>query len=75
MLNPSMLTESDRLALEAVLAQSPADVSEEDAAILRARRDYLTEEQKAVFADALAATTETPAETPAEDEKPQKKGK
>lgn len=76
MLNPSMLTDADRTALEAILAQSPADLSETDAAVLRARRDYLTEDQKAVFAVALATVTEIPVEdAPAEDKKPKKASK
>lgn len=53
MLNPSMLTDSDREALEAILAKSPVEVTEDEAAVLRARRDYLSEDQKSVFTDAL----------------------
>jgi hypothetical protein len=40
-------------ALSEITSKSPADVTEADAAFLRARRSYLSEEQLAVFADAL----------------------
>lgn len=40
--------------LAEITAKSPADLTEADAAFLRARRSYLTEEQCAVFADVLA---------------------
>ena len=45
--------------LDEILAQEPAALTDADKAFLRARRSYLTEEQRAVYAEALA---EGPAE-------------
>jgi hypothetical protein len=67
-------------ALGAITEKSPGDVTEEDAAFLRARRSYLTEEQRAVFADALngaepAEAAEAPADEQPVEAAPKKKGK
>jgi hypothetical protein len=63
-------------ALGAITEKSPGDITEEDAAFLRARRSYLSEEQRAVFADALraGAADSQPAEEQAETA-PKKKAK
>lgn len=48
-MNPEAQAELDR-----ILALEPAALSDADRAFLQARRDYLTEEQKSVFAEALS---------------------
>ena len=50
--------------LDRIIALGPDSVSETEIAFLRARRDYLTEEQKVVFASVLQAPQ---AEESAED--------
>ena len=57
-------------AIAEITSKSPADLTEADAAFLRARRAYLSEEQRAVFADALrdAEPAEAAASEPAEDQ-------
>ena len=62
-----MLNPTDKAILDEIVSKGPAVITEEEAAILRARRSYLSEEQKAVFAEALAATEAVEAE-----EKPKK---
>ena len=55
--------------LAEITAKSPGDLTEADAAFLRARRSYLSEEQCAVFADALrAAEPSEAAESAPEDQ-------
>ncbi len=49
-MNPEARTELDR-----IVALSPAELSEAQAGFLRARRSYLNEEQRTVFAEVLAA--------------------
>ncbi|HEY0140405.1 MAG TPA: hypothetical protein VGF48_05880 [Thermoanaerobaculia bacterium] len=46
--------------LAEITAKSPADLTEADAAFLRARRSYLNDEQLAVFADVLAEVENGP---------------
>jgi len=52
-LNPKTLNESARVYLEEVLAKGLNDLTVYDIGFLKARRMYLTSEQKAFFADAL----------------------
>jgi hypothetical protein len=61
-MNPEAQSELDR-----ILALQPAELSEAEAGFLRARRSYLNEEQRTVFAEVLAAG-EPVAEAPAEEE-------
>jgi hypothetical protein len=59
--------------LAAIIATGPDAISAADAEFLRARRDYLNDEQKAVFAEALTSEVVSAAEAPSEaDEKPAK---
>lgn len=64
------MDEQSQKQLAEITAKSPADLTEADAAFLRARRSYLTEEQCAVFADALRGVepSEAPAAQPTEDQ-------
>jgi hypothetical protein len=69
------ITESQ---LSAILAKEPTGLTEADAAFLRARRDYLTEEQQITYASVLdAAPAPAPEQEPAseEDTAPKKKAK
>jgi len=79
-MNPEAKAELDR-----ILSLSPAELTEDESAFLRARRSYLNEEQRTVFAEVLAAD-ETPvadsaaeqrtnadiSETPSQTTKPKK---
>lgn len=68
-MNPEAQAELNR-----ILGLDPNELSEYEAGFLRARRDYLSEEQKAVYADVLKGVeapapaeteeVEAPAETP-----------
>lgn len=66
MMNPEAQAEYDR-----IVSIEPAALSEAEAGFLRARRDYLTEEQKAVYAEVLSEVPAAPgpevAEAPAEE--------
>jgi hypothetical protein len=64
------MDELSKTRLAEITAKSQADLTEADAAFLRARRSYLTEEQCAVYADALRGVelTEAAAAAPAEDQ-------
>jgi hypothetical protein len=59
--------------LAEIARKEPASLTEADIAFLQARRSYLNEEQRAVFADVLGATEPEPEEESAEE--PAKKGK
>lgn len=54
-MNPEAQTELDR-----IVALQPAELSEAEAGFLRARRSYLNEEQRTVFAEVLAAGESVP---------------
>jgi hypothetical protein len=60
MMNPEAQAEFDR-----IVSIEPAGLSEAEKDFLRARRDYLSKEQEAVYADVLA-------QKPAKAEKPAK---
>jgi hypothetical protein len=67
-------------ALAEITAKSPVDITEADAAFLRARSAYLTPDQRVTFADALRGpeASEADAAQPAEeqpDAAPKKKAK
>lgn len=49
-----MMDETSRQVLDEILAQEPAALTDADKDFLRARRSYLTEEQRHVYADVLA---------------------
>lgn len=72
-----MMDEQSRKTLDEILTKEPAALTEADEAFMRARRSYLSEEQKAVFADVLAEQPETPvgatSAAPDGDSKPVKK--
>jgi hypothetical protein len=55
---------NSRIEFERILALGPDSISESEIAFLRARRSYLTEEQKAVFAAVLDAEESGEAEKP-----------
>lgn len=59
-----MMDEQSRKMLDEILAQEPAALTDADKAFLRARRSYLSEEQKAVYAEALAEQPEVSEESP-----------
>jgi hypothetical protein len=62
--------------LSAILAKEPSGLTEADAAFLRARRDYLTEDQQITYAPVLdAAPAPAPEPAPEEDPAPKKKAK
>lgn len=48
------MDEQSKATLDAILAQEPAALTDADKDFLRARRSYLSEEQKAVYAEVLA---------------------
>jgi hypothetical protein len=48
------MDEQSRKRLDEILAKEPVALTEHDKGFMRARRSYLTEEQKAVFAEVLA---------------------
>ena len=58
------MDEQSRKTLDEILAKESAALTDADKGFMRARRSYLTEEQKAVFADVLA---EAPADDVSED--------
>lgn len=62
-----MMDEQSRKTLDEILAKEPAALTEADEAFMRARRSYLSEEQKAVFADVLAEAPEAPSDEVPED--------
>lgn len=47
MLDPKTLTERDQKVLNTLIYKDLNDLTEDDKAVLRARQDYLTDEQKA----------------------------
>jgi hypothetical protein len=53
------MDEQSKATLDAILANEPAALTEADIAFLRARRSYLTEEQKAVYAEVLSEELES----------------
>jgi hypothetical protein len=55
MMNPEAKAELDR-----ILSLDKGELSESDMGFLRARRSYLTEEQKVVYADILGTTETAP---------------
>ncbi len=58
--------------LSAILAKEPSGLTEADAAFLRARRDYLTEDQQITYASVLDVPTEAPPSAdPHTDEAPE----
>lgn len=52
------MDEQSKSMLDEILAQEPAALTDADKAFLRARRSYLSEEQKAVYAEVLAEQPE-----------------
>jgi hypothetical protein len=64
------MDEQSQKQLAEITAKSPADLTEADAAFLRARRSYLTEEQRVTFAAALEVGEPPAGGTPAADEQP-----
>lgn len=64
-MNPEAQAELNR-----ILALDPNDVTESDAAFLRARRSYLSEEQLAVFAEALGSGSAETNAAKSSDESP-----
>lgn len=69
-MNPEAQTELDR-----ILAIEPNAMSEAEAGFLRARRSYLSEEQKAVYADVLKEVADTAkASSAGSEEDPEDKG-
>jgi hypothetical protein len=54
MMNPESQIEFDR-----IVATEPAALSDADKEFIRARRSYLSEEQKAVYAEVLAEVQES----------------
>ncbi len=52
------LNRKEREALEAILAKDPSAITAGDAGVLRARIDYLTSDQREVFAEALVEPKE-----------------
>jgi hypothetical protein len=65
------MDELSQKRLAEITAKSPADLTEDDAAFLRARRSYLSKEQCAVFAAALDYPTEpVPSAQPHTEEAP-----
>ena len=69
------MDEQSQKQLAEITAKSAGDLTEADAAFLRARRTYLSEEQCAVFADALRGIelTENATAQPAEEQPALKK--
>lgn len=63
-----MMDAQSKETLDAILATEPAALTDADKAFLRARRSYLSEEQKAVYADVLA---EQPEEASSEESQPE----
>lgn len=63
-----MMDAQSKAMLDEILAQEPAALTDADKAFLRARCSYLSEEQKAVYAEALADQTEIDEPTPEEPE-------
>jgi len=53
-----MMDEQSEVMLKEILSQEPAALTDADKAFLRARRSYLSEEQKAVYAEVLAEQPE-----------------
>ncbi len=52
------MDEQSKKMLDEILAQEPAALTDADKAFLRARRSYLTEEQRHVYAEALSEQQE-----------------
>jgi hypothetical protein len=72
-----MNTESQE-QLAAILVKEPAALTESDAAVLRARSSYLTDEQRTKFAEALGETSadsSSLSEIEEASDTPKKKGK
>lgn len=67
----STLDEASRVELERILAIEPIALTDSEKAFLRARRDYLTSDQRAVYAEAL--DTETEAKLSQDADKPSPK--
>ena len=63
-----MMDEQSKATLDAILATEPAALTDADKDFLRARRSYLSEEQKAVYADVLADQPQAEASVSAESE-------
>ena len=55
------MDEQSKATLDAILAIEPAALTEADIAFLRARRSYLTEEQRSVYAEVLSEQPEADA--------------
>jgi len=66
------MDEQARKTLDEILAKEPAALTDEDKGFMRARRSYLTEEQKAVFAEVLAEASADEVSEDAEAAKPRK---
>lgn len=73
MLNSKDLPEETQKELETLRHMQPADLNEDQMAFLRARRDYLTAEERITFGidetAAKAASTEEQVEAPAKGKK------
>lgn len=61
------MDEQSKAELDRILSVEPAALTESDAAFLRARSSYLSEEQRHVYAEVLA---EAPASEESEAEQP-----
>jgi hypothetical protein len=66
------MDEKSQKMLAEIVAKQPAELTEADAAFLRARSSYLSEEQRALFAEALK---QPEANQPEEGEKAEKDSK
>lgn len=73
------MDEQSKATLDQIVVKEPAALSESEIAFLRARRSYLTEHQKSVFAEFLIEEQpaaeqgeETPADETKTDEAPKK---
>jgi hypothetical protein len=53
-----MMDPQSKATLDAILATEPAALTDADKDFLRARRSYLSEEHRAVYADVLAEQSE-----------------
>lgn len=60
--------------LAEIVAKEPASLTDSEIEFLRARRSYLSEEQRAVFKDVLNVESETSQES-ADEPEPSKKAK
>ena len=67
------MDEQSQKMLAEIVAKQPAELTENDAAFLRARSSYLSEEQRTVFAEALKQPEADQGEKVEKDSKEKKK--